>query len=72
MRRRHVVDLYIPVGPGSGGNTVAAMFTVFGLVVGFAVLVMAAVVLAFPGTDYTSVEYTPVPATSTQVGGGQR
>lgn len=67
-----MVDIYIPVGPGSGVNTVAAMFTVLGLVVGFALLVMVAVVVAFPGTDYTSVEYTPVPVTSTAVGGEQR
>ncbi|MFJ2839985.1 hypothetical protein ACIO52_31885 [Nocardia sp. NPDC087230] len=65
MRRRtRYVDLYIPVGPGSGGNTVAAIFTVLGVVIGFALLVMAAVVLAFPSTDYTSVTSTPV--------GGQR
>lgn len=68
-RRTRYVDLYIPVGPGAGGNTVAAMFAAFGLAIGFALLVLAAVVLAFPSTDYTSVEYTPVPVTSTQVGG---
>jgi hypothetical protein len=68
MRRTRYVDLYIPVGPGSDGNTVAAIFTVLGVVIGFALLVMAAVVLAFPSTDYTSVEYTPVPVTSTPVG----
>ncbi|MFI7531618.1 hypothetical protein [Nocardia salmonicida] len=63
--RNHVVDVYVPVGPGSGGNTVGAIFAVFGLVVGFALLVMGVVVLAFPSTDRSSVQYTPVPVTHT-------
>ncbi|MFD3464705.1 hypothetical protein ACFWVM_33735 [Nocardia fluminea] len=70
--RTRYVDYYLPVGPGAGGNTVAAMFAAFGLVVVFALLVLVAVVLAFPGTDYPSVEYTPVPVTSAPVGGEQR
>lgn len=72
MRRTRYVDLYIPVGPGAGGNTVAAMFAAFGLVIGFALLVLVAVVLAFPSANYTSVDYTPVPSTSAPVGGEQR
>lgn len=70
--RTRYVDLYIPVGPGAGGNTVAAIFAAFGLMIAFALLVLVAVVIVFPGSDYTSVEYTPVPVTSAPVGGEQR
>ncbi|MFD3431272.1 hypothetical protein [Nocardia fluminea] len=61
--RHHVIDVYIPVGPGAGGNPVGPIFAWFGLVIAVSVLVMVAVVFAFPGTDRTSVDYTPVPST---------
>ncbi|MGW4635578.1 hypothetical protein [Nocardia sp. NPDC004415] len=72
MSRRiyRTYDVYVPVGTGS---PVWAMFALFGLFVAVAVVVMVLVVLAFPGTDYPSVEVTPgQPAPVTAVQGGAR
>ena len=65
-------DVYVPVGTGS---PVWAMFALFGLAVVAAVVVLVLVVLAFPSTEYPSVEVTPgqrVLATVTATPGGAR
>lgn len=63
-------DVYVPVGNGS---PVWAMFALFGLFVGVALAVMVLVVVAFPGTDYPSVDVTPsaVPTAPATFGGAR-
>jgi hypothetical protein len=43
MPRDRYIDIYVPVGPGSGVGVVGSIFAVLGGVVTFAVLVCAAV-----------------------------
>ncbi len=61
-------DVIVPVGTGS---PVWAMFALFGIAVVAALFVLALVVLAFPSTDYPSVEVTPsaVPTAPATFGG---
>ncbi|WP_280301136.1 hypothetical protein [Nocardia neocaledoniensis] len=83
MMRTRYVDIYVPIGPGAGsGNPVAAMAALFGAVIALALLVMVAVVLAFPSHRYPTepVQVSTVPVTHTvpvcaafcQDGGAQR
>ncbi|MFI7531497.1 hypothetical protein [Nocardia salmonicida] len=64
-------DVIIPIGTGS---PVWAMFALFGAFVAGAVVVLVLVCLAFPSTDYPSVDVTPgaVPTTTVAPIGGAR
>lgn len=55
--REHVVNIWVPLGDGNGGGFLGgagAMFALFAAVVGAAVLVLVAVVVLFPSTQYSS------------------
>lgn len=77
------VDIYVPVGPGAGtSNPIKVIAAAFGAVIGLALLVMVAVVLAFPSHTYPDapVQVSTIPVTRTapvcaafcQDGGEQR
>ncbi|MFF0546862.1 hypothetical protein ACFYTF_28900 [Nocardia thailandica] len=67
-QQERVVDVVIPVGPGS---IFPGMVAVFALVIGAGIAVMVLVTLLFPTPDYPSVEVTRGATTTSQVGGAR-